>query len=69
MKVTKTSPQPTFQPIELKLTIESVEEYHAWKNMTVNCITNPKAMVSVSGLSHEYQDLISDSFSAIQEVL
>lgn len=69
MKVQKTSTQPTFQPIELKLTIESVEEYQAWKNMTVNCITNPKAMVSVSGLSHEYQDLISDAFSAINEAL
>ena len=26
MKVTKTSPQPVFQPIELKITIESQEE-------------------------------------------
>lgn len=29
MKVTKTSTQPIFQPIELKITIESVEEYNA----------------------------------------
>ena len=28
MKVTKTSTQPTFQPIELKITIESQEELH-----------------------------------------
>ena len=28
MKVTKTSTQPTFQPIELKITIESKEELH-----------------------------------------
>lgn len=29
MKVTKTSTQPAFQPIELKITIESEEEYNA----------------------------------------
>ena len=28
MKVTKTSAQPAFQPIELKITIESQEELH-----------------------------------------
>ena len=28
MKVTKTPTQPTFQPIELKITIESKEELH-----------------------------------------
>ena len=28
MKVTKTSPKPIFQPIELKITIESQEELH-----------------------------------------
>lgn len=28
MKVTKTSTQPTFQPIEIKITIESQEELH-----------------------------------------
>ncbi len=28
MKVTKTSPRPAFQPIELKITIESQEELH-----------------------------------------
>ena len=28
MKVTKTSTQPVFQPIELKITIESQEELH-----------------------------------------
>ena len=28
MKVTKTSPQPNFQPIEIKITIESKEELY-----------------------------------------
>ena len=28
MKVTKTSSQPAFQPIEIKITIESQEELH-----------------------------------------
>ena len=28
MKVTKTSTQPAFQPIEIKITIESQEELH-----------------------------------------
>ena len=36
MKVTKTSPQPAFQPIELNITIESKEELehfkHLWQN-------------------------------------
>ena len=69
MKVKKTTTQETFQPIELKITIESFDEYQAWKNMTVNCITNPKAMVNATGLSHEYRDLISDAFSDIHEAL
>lgn len=69
MKVTKTSTQPIFQPIELKITIESEEEYQAWKNMTINCLTNPKAMVNATGLSNEYRDLISDAFAAIHEAL
>ena len=36
MKVTKTSTQPAFQPIEIKITIESAEELeyfkHLWQN-------------------------------------
>ena len=28
MKVTKTSPKPAFQPIDIKITIESQEELH-----------------------------------------
>lgn len=33
MKVTKTSTQPTFQPIELKITIESKEELEHFKHL------------------------------------
>ena len=33
MKVTKTSTQPTFQPIEFKITIESQEEFDLLKNL------------------------------------
>ena len=36
MKVTKTSPQPTFQPIELKITIESQEDYDSMKYLYMN---------------------------------
>lgn len=33
MKVTKTSAQPVFQPIELKITIESAQELEHFKHL------------------------------------
>lgn len=69
MKVQKITTQPAFQPIELKITIESIDEYRAWKQMTTKCITNPAAMVKAQGLSTEYLDLISDAFEAISNTL
>lgn len=33
MKVTKTSTQPAFQPIELKITIESAQELEHFKHL------------------------------------
>ena len=36
MKVQKTSTQPTFQPIEIKITIESQEELEHFKHLCQN---------------------------------
>ena len=36
MKVTKTSTQPVFQPIEIKITIESQEDYDSMKYLYMN---------------------------------
>ena len=38
MKVTKTSTQPAFQPIELKITIESQEELNHLKEICRNSV-------------------------------
>jgi len=44
MKVTKTQGQPVFQPIELKITIESAEELRVLKDITGNNHTNALAL-------------------------
>lgn len=50
MKVTKTSPKPAFQPIELKITIESLEELtnlhcilHEYEDIA-SCLENYKVL-------------------------
>lgn len=69
MKVTKTSPQPKFQPIELKITIESAEEYQAIKRM-VSCYTGcPQAMVDGQQLDPEYQDKVETFFFTLNSAL
>ena len=47
MKVTKTSTQPTFQPVELKITIESKEELHHLDEICRNS-------VDVSAVCNDY---------------
>ena len=55
MKVQKTSTQPTFQPIELKITIESQEELNHLDEICRNS-------VDVSNVCNEYvADLSYDS--------
>ena len=58
MKVTKTSTQPAFQPIEIKITIESKEEYVAIKEMA-SCYNGcPRAMIEGGQLDADYQDKV-----------
>ena len=52
MKVTKITTQPTFQPIELKITIESQEELHHLDEICRNS-------VDVSNVCDEYVDALS----------
>ena len=53
MKVTKTSTQPAFQPIELKITIESQEELNHLDEICRNS-------VDVSNVCNEYDALSYD---------
>lgn len=52
MKVQKTSTQPAFQPIELKITIESQEELNHLDEICRNS-------VDVSNVCYEYVDALS----------
>ena len=52
MKVTKTSTQPTFQPIEIKITIESQEELNHLDKICRNS-------ADVSNVCDEYVDALS----------
>ena len=52
MKVTKTLAQPAFQPIELKITIESQEELNHLDEICRNS-------VDVSNVCNEYVDALS----------
>jgi len=52
MKVQKTSTQPAFQPIELKITIESQEELNHLDEICRNS-------VDVSNVCDEYVDALS----------
>ena len=53
MKVTKTSTQPAFQPIELKITIESQDEYDLLKNLW-HSSEEVHALVEVVGYKEAY---------------
>ena len=69
MKVQKTSPQPTFQPIELKITIESEEEYQAIKEMASRYTGCAQAMVDSGQLDPDHQDKVETLFFALSEVI
>ena len=69
MKVQNTSTQHTFQPIELKITIESKEEYQAIKEMASCYIGCPKAMVDGGQLWPDHQDKVETLFFALHEAI
>jgi len=69
MKVTKTQSQPAFQPIELKITIESAEELRVLKNMTAANHTNTQAMVIDGTLESSDAHTLAKMFAEIYEAL
>ena len=69
MKVTKTQSQPTFQPIELKITIESAEELRVLMNTMQANQTNAQAMVNDGTLNHDDAPLLSKMFAEIYEAI
>ena len=69
MKVTKTSTQPVFQPIEIKIMIESAEEYRAIKEMASCFIGCPQAMVDGGQLDPDHQDEVETLFFALYEAI
>ena len=62
MKVTKTSTQPVFQPIELKITIESQEELNHLDEICRNS-------ADVSNVCNEYVDALSYDLCVFLDVL
>ena len=62
MKVTKTSTQSVFQPIELKITIESQEELN---HLDEIC----RSSVDVSNVCNEYVDALSYDLCVFLEAL
>ena len=62
MKVQKTSTQPVFQPIEIKITIESQEELDHLDEICRNS-------VDVSNVCHEYVDALSDDLCVFLDAL
>ena len=61
MKVTKTSTQPAFQPIELKITIENQEEFH---DLLVLSSLSSNIRVVLSGVG-----LVYDSATTLKRLL
>ncbi len=66
MKVQKTSTQPAFQPIELKITIESQEELH---DLLVLSSLSSEIRGVLSSLSSEIRGVLSSLSSEIRGVL
>lgn len=69
MKVQKTSTQPSFQPIELNITIESEEEFDLFIMLCRNSYTVIKSVSDVEGLSLDQKDLLEEILSGIYKTL
>ena len=66
MKVTKTSTQPAFQPIELKITIESQEELH---DLLVFSSMSSEIRGVLSNVCLDYVCLDYDSATTLKRLL
>jgi hypothetical protein len=64
MKIKKTTPRPSFQPISVTFTIETQEELEALQTMSRLNVSIPE-LVS----DYEQQEIIHDFLGMIQETL
>ena len=68
MKVTKTSTQPAFQPIELKITIENQEELHDLL-VCSSLSSNIRAMLSNVCLDYDSATTLKQLLDSIGDCL
>ena len=69
MKVTKTSTQPVFQPIELKITIESQEEFCAILNLSSEYYSVPNTLVNEAEIFEEQREAVEEFLKQISSAL
>jgi hypothetical protein len=64
MKIEKTTPRPSFQPITVQFTIETQEELEALQTMSRFNVSIPEFLSN-----EEHQEIIHDFLGMIQETL
>ena len=69
MKVTKTSTPPAFQPIELKITIESQEEESVLRDLFYSEVLHPRILCERGMISEEDEETLSNIFLQFQKCL
>ena len=69
MKVTKTSTQPTFQPIEIKITIESEKEFCAILNLSSGYYSAPNTLVNQEEISEDNRKTVEEFLKQIYSTL
>ena len=69
MKVQKTSTQPAFQPIEIKITIESEEEFDLFIMLCNNSYNVSNSISSVEDISSDQKGLLEEMLSGIYKTL
>ena len=69
MKVQKTTTQETFQPIELKITIETEKEFLAVLNMTAGYYSVPATLVKEGEIYEENRDTLEEFLKNISSAL
>ena len=69
MKVQKTSTLPVFQPIELKITIESQEEFYAILNLSSEYYSVPNVLVNEEEIFEENRKAVEEFLKQINSEL
>jgi len=67
MKVTKTQGQPAFQPIELKITIESAEEHHVLQRVFWHEITVSRVLIDVGVITKDEGMILRKMLALLQK--